>query len=53
MFNPATKAGVDAVVDAWTGAFFRLLLLLPTHPAVAKDSPAMCADLPCCTPKVL
>lgn len=41
MFNPASAEDVAAVVDAWTAALLRLVLLLPTHPAVAKAVPAM------------
>lgn len=39
------------MVTAWTSAFLRLILLLPSHPAVAKDSPAMCA--PACRPFIM
>jgi hypothetical protein len=41
MFNPSSAAEVAAVVDAWTAAFLRLVLLLPLHPDVVRDVPAM------------
>lgn len=43
MFNPSGAEAVRSVVDAWAAAFLRLVLLLPTHPDVARDAPAMCA----------
>lgn len=43
MFNPSGAEEVRAVVDAWAAAFLRLVLLLPTHPDVARDVPAMVA----------
>ena len=41
MFNPNSEAEVAAVVDAWAGAFLRLVLLLPLHPDIVQDVPAM------------
>ena len=41
MFNPSSEAEVAAVVDAWAGAFLRLVLLLPMHPDIVQDVPAM------------
>lgn len=35
---------MEEVVDSWTAAFLRLVLLLPRHPEVAKASPEMCAS---------
>ena len=41
MFNPRSAAEVTTVVDVWAGAFLRLVLLLPLHPDVVRDVPAM------------
>jgi hypothetical protein len=41
MFNPSSEAEVTAVVDAWAGAFLRLVLLLSMHPDIVRDVPAM------------
>jgi hypothetical protein len=41
MFNPSSAAEVAAVVNAWVVAFLRLVLLLPMHPDVIRDVPAM------------
>lgn len=45
MFNPTTPLAKEEVVDRWTAAFLRLVLLLPKHPAVAKASPQMLAAI--------
>ncbi|GMH33623.1 hypothetical protein BSKO_01457 [Bryopsis sp. KO-2023] len=36
MFNPTTKEEFDDVVDQWTKTLFRLLELLPSHPALQQ-----------------
>ncbi len=47
MFNPSSKEALVAVVDTWAAAFLQLVLLLPTHPTVVRDVPAMCVLFPC------
>ena len=43
MFNPLDRGTFDAVVDAWAGAVLRLVLMMPSHPAVQRDLPDLCA----------